>query len=438
MKKKMGFILVLISLMVLSTICVQQIKAQNSNSITINSDGSVTPTTATIKQTGNVYTLTSDFDGAINVYRRNSILNGNGNSISAAQANGVSNVTLENFIIKAGEQFGEIHVGVFAGIFLSGSSNVVVANNTVSEVTNFVSVFVYYETVAGIVVVGGRSNVILGNNLVNNWQGIDFSDTSNNLVIGNNLTSSFNERTGYAEPGGINFNSASNNTIYHNNFEIQTGGQAKDSYYNSVNFWDAGYPLGGNYWSDYKSKYRNAVEIDKSGIGNTSYVIDESLANLANNTDRYPLMKPFNSTFYSLQIAQPKISIISPLNQTYNVSSVCLTFSVSVFSPVKTVSWNAYCLDEASNVTLASNSPITNITLANLTIGFHNVTVFANDTYGNMANPQTINFTIQKPAPASFPAVPVASVSVAVLALVVAGLLIYRKQRKPKLPNHGI
>jgi hypothetical protein len=51
--------------------------------------------------------------------------------------------------------------------------------------------------------------------------------------------------------------------------------------------WDYGYPSGGNYWSDYLTMYANATEIDSSGVWNTPYVID------ANNTDHYPLVKPW-------------------------------------------------------------------------------------------------------------------------------------------------
>jgi hypothetical protein len=57
--------------------------------------------------------------------------------------------------------------------------------------------------------------------------------------------------------------------------------------YNSTNVWDNGYPSGGNYWSDYQTKYLNATEIDSSSIWNTPYVID------TNNTDFYPLMTPY-------------------------------------------------------------------------------------------------------------------------------------------------
>ena len=40
--------------------------------------------------------------------------------------------------------------------------------------------------------------------------------------------------------------------------------------------WDDGYPSGGNYWSDYASRYPNATEIGSSGIGDTEYLISVS------------------------------------------------------------------------------------------------------------------------------------------------------------------
>jgi len=56
------------------------------------------------------------------------------------------------------------------------------------------------------------------------------------------------------------------------------------------NAWDDGYPSGGNYWSDYSTRYPNAVEIDHSGLWNTPYVIDVS------NKDNYPLMPTYGVT----------------------------------------------------------------------------------------------------------------------------------------------
>lgn len=58
----------------------------------------------------------------------------------------------------------------------------------------------------------------------------------------------------------------------------------------SVTVWDAGYPSGGNYWSDYAGVdlFKGPGQ-DISGsdeIGDTHYVID------ANNRDNYPLLNP--------------------------------------------------------------------------------------------------------------------------------------------------
>jgi len=63
------------------------------------------------------------------------------------------------------------------------------------------------------------------------------------------------------------------------------------------NTWDNGYPSGGNYWSDYQTRYPNAAEIDSSGIWNTPYVID------SNNTDYYPLMGPYSPLALSVSIS---------------------------------------------------------------------------------------------------------------------------------------
>jgi hypothetical protein len=43
----------------------------------------------------------------------------------------------------------------------------------------------------------------------------------------------------------------------------------------------------GNCWSDYLTKYPNAIQVNSSGVWNTHYVID------TNNTDNYPLMVPY-------------------------------------------------------------------------------------------------------------------------------------------------
>jgi N-acetylneuraminic acid mutarotase len=93
------------------------------------------------------------------------------------------------------------------------------------------------------------------------------------------------------------------------------------------------------------------------------------------NVDQYT---PFGYDF------PPRISVLSPESKVYNESSVALTFRVN-----EPVSWMSYSLDGQDNVTVSGNA-----TLSGLSIGLHNVTVYANDTAGNMGVSETIKFTI--------------------------------------------
>jgi predicted phage tail protein len=160
--------------------------------------------------------------------------------------------------------------------------------------------------------------------------------------------------------------------------------------------------------------------MDSSGIGNKPYVID------LNNTDRYPLTEPFNSTFFALQITPPKISIETPLNQTFKKSNVTLFYSIDVLSANKSVNWVGYCLDDKQNVTLTNSGAISNFTIAYMTAGLHTVTVYANDTYGNIGSSETFTFQIKLVEP--FPTTTVV-VTLGVTAIVIGvGLIVYFKK----------
>jgi len=83
-----------------------------------------------------------------------------------------------------------------------------------------------------------------------------------------------------------------------------------------------------------------------------------------------------------------------------------------------------------------------NITLTALSNGLHNVTVYANDTFGSMGASETISFTVTAPEssetitpePTSssepFPTVQVAVASAASVAVAGAGFLVYFRKRK--------
>ena len=118
----------------------------------------------------------------------------------------------------------------------------------------------------------------------------------------------------------------------------------------------------------------------------------------------------------------PAITIASQLNASYFVSEVSLNFSLN-----KPADWAGYSLDGKGNVTVTGAT----IILAGLPSGLHNMTIYANDTLGNMGASETIAFTVAKPE--AFPALLVVGASVT--AILAAGLLVYYKKHKGSLVN---
>ncbi|MDD3792125.1 MAG: kelch repeat-containing protein [Candidatus Bathyarchaeota archaeon] len=78
----------------------------------------------------------------------------------------------------------------------------------------------------------------------------------------------------------------------------------------------------------------------------------------------------------------PKISVLSPENKTYTVTTLDFTIN-------RDVQWIGYSLDGKQNVTVTSG-----LQLSGLTHGPHHITVYANDTSGNMAVSETVHFSV--------------------------------------------
>jgi hypothetical protein len=113
----------------------------------------------------------------------------------------------------------------------------------------------------------------------------------------------------------------------------------------------------------------------------------------------------------------PAISNISTQNQTYHQSNITLNFAIN-----KPTAWIGYNLDGQGNVTLSGNT-----TLSLLTNGAHTVTVYANDTVGNMAS-ETAYFEVDVPAQNS----ELMALEVGVLAsaaVMIVLLIVYFKKR---------
>ncbi len=116
----------------------------------------------------------------------------------------------------------------------------------------------------------------------------------------------------------------------------------------------------------------------------------------------------------------PTINVSSPYAGNYSSSAVSLNFTLN-----RAVDWTGYSLDGKENVTASGNT-----TLKGLTNGLHNLTVYANDTFGNMGASETISFTVAVPEP--FPVVPVAAAIIIAVA-VAASLLLYNRKRRKKV-----
>ena len=180
-------------------------------------------------------------------------------------------------------------------------------------------------------------------------------------------------------------------------------------------------------WASGASMPEERVDCGVAVINDTFYVIGGSnipqgfidlYAPKSVNEQYLPIGYGTPDPSYVLEHTPPKITLLSPLNQTYNETSLPLVFTAD-----KTVNWTGYSLDGRQNVTITGND-----TIPNIPNGLHSITVYANDTFGNMGA-STISFTVAKPEP--FPTVTVAAVSGAIVAVVVAaGLLIYFKKHK--------
>lgn len=95
----------------------------------------------------------------------------------------------------------------------------------------------------------------------------------------------------------------------------------------------------------------------------------------------------------------PSISILSPGNTTYTINHAPLTFTIN-----ETPSWMGYSLDAQTNVTISGNT-----TLTSMNDGQHQVTVYANNTAGNMGSSETVYFTVQTTAQVTFDQIGVTS-----------------------------
>ncbi len=133
---------------------------------------------------------------------------------------------------------------------------------------------------------------------------------------------------------------------------------------------------------------------------------------------------------FTVDNAAPIIGNVSIQNITYFKKDLELACTIN-----EPFSWIAYSLDNQANVTIKTANTIDNRTneiqqaktnLTDLTEGSHSITIYVNDTAGNIGASQTITFTVDKPEPYSASIIIVAVVAGAVAVV----LLITRRSQK--------
>lgn len=129
---------------------------------------------------------------------------------------------------------------------------------------------------------------ITGNHIWKNKYGIyAFTEYGIGGVIHNN-TIEDNDYGFYVAPNTCEIR---NLMVYHNNFINNTQQAYCNPPWSGQTSWDAGYPVGGNYWSDYDgTDVFSGPHQDIPGpddFGDSPYFIDEY------NQDNFPLMEPF-------------------------------------------------------------------------------------------------------------------------------------------------
>lgn len=223
-------------------------------------------------------------------------------------------VTIRNFTIKNGTMGIQITAADYCtidnivsedhsnfGLFLAGSHHNVIQNCSSTRNTD------------GILIDGSNNNTIENNIVWNNEWGI-YLDTSTSNIIKDNYIYLTNKSLSLVTNSNINIikdnnltdneygvtldATCMNNYVYHNCF-INNTLQAFDNN-PGFNYWDNGYPSGGNYWSDYAGTDMFSgpgQDIPGSdGIGDTPYMFDFA-------QDNYPLWpQSINETSYSISL----------------------------------------------------------------------------------------------------------------------------------------
>jgi parallel beta-helix repeat protein len=263
--------------------------AMAMQTVFINPDGSVYPSSVPIQRSGNTYFFTGDAYACLIVNKSDVVIDGAGYTLRGALN------------------------GTPADVWIGQGPNPEISNETTGSYT--IGIDTASRNIRGLTIknlnikdfsigmyIWTTNNTITGNAVVNNIVGVLLSG-SNNDIVGNCIVD--NEMGmffGTNEPGSVPLNLTVSCNSFNNNTEHLGGCVCKE--YNmteETHTWDNGKQ--GNYWDDY-----NGTDANGDGIGDTPYVIDVL------NMDRYPLTQSY--------VAPPTVAANVPVETVVIVAAV--------------------------------------------------------------------------------------------------------------------
>ena len=181
-----------------------------SGTIYIRSDGSVDGTDK-IQRDGNVYTFTANIYDPIVVERDNIVVDGAGYSLQGTGSGKGIDLSDTNTVTIQNVEIKEFNDGIW---LFESSNNTLIGNNITAN------------NQWGIRLAGSSNNTVSGNTITNNdYGGIVVMDSDNNTVSGNTITNNF---------VGVDFTASENNVVSGNHIANNNDGIHLENLNNSI------------------------------------------------------------------------------------------------------------------------------------------------------------------------------------------------------------
>jgi parallel beta-helix repeat protein len=274
----------------------------------------------------------------------------------------------------------------YSGIHMYYSDNSLISNNTVNNRSDY-GIYVYEcfnltilrNNLSGHLQYGvfaqwsERLNIVR-NEFIGNPTGVYDVYTDGVNIIGNNFTGEFYDGSYYG--GGVYLEVDNGASVHHNNF-INLNMYAYDP---GISTWDAGYPLGGNYWDIFT--YPGDVNSGPAqNIPGADGIVDMPLGIDADSWDHYPLIAPFNMSNL------PPIPAIATSAGIVNTSTVLYVDGIGSFDVEDPASALRVRWDWESDGTWDTSWSTTKTASHTYSIeGIYTITMEVNDTGGSVTS----------------------------------------------------